>query len=115
MAICIRIGSKALCQKTIDDLNSALDVCQQQMELENRQAKIVAMSPSAAIFKKKRRKIKSAISFYTKEAIAEWQQATDKHLFGSLGGASQPSRALKERGSDSKDAWADIFLAAVRR
>jgi hypothetical protein len=46
------------------------------------------MSPSAAIFKKKRRKVKRATSFYTKEAIAERRQATDKHLFGSLGGAS---------------------------
>jgi hypothetical protein len=46
------------------------------------------MSPSAAIFKRKRRKVKRATSFYTKEAIAEKRRETDKHLFGSLGGAS---------------------------
>jgi len=53
------------------------------------------MSPSAAIFKKKRRKVKRAISFYTKEAIAERRQATNKHLFGSLGGASPVKKSIR--------------------
>lgn len=46
------------------------------------------MSPTAAIFKTRRRKVKRGAGMYSKEAIEQKRRDTDKLLFGSLGGAS---------------------------
>ena len=57
------------------------------------------MSPTAAIFKTKRRKVKRGAGMYSKEAIAKNRRETDKLLFGSLGGASQVKKIDPQTGA----------------
>ena len=57
------------------------------------------MSPTAAIFKTKRRKVKRRTGLYSKEAIAKHRQQSDKLLFGSLGGASHVKKIDPQTGA----------------